>query len=42
MSMEDWGWIVTNYNVFPVSTDFPPAPESPVNQMQLFGLTAEV
>ncbi|XP_068675446.1 uncharacterized protein [Montipora foliosa] len=28
MSMEDWGWKVTNDQVFPVATDLPPAPES--------------
>ena len=28
MSMEDWGWKVSNYQVFPVATDLPPAPES--------------
>ena len=27
MSMEDWGWKVSNYQVFPVATDLPPAPE---------------
>ena len=28
MSMEDWGWKITNDQVFPVATDLPPAPES--------------
>ena len=28
MSIEDWGWKVTNDQVFPVATDLPPAPES--------------
>ena len=28
MSMEDWGWKVTNDQVFPVATNLPPAPES--------------
>ena len=28
MSMEDWGWRVTNDEVLPVTTDLLPAPES--------------
>ena len=28
MSMEDWGWKVSNYQVLPVATDLPPTSES--------------